>query len=36
MLAAARRPSAWRRLIKAASDVGEDGGDDADDIVVKQ
>jgi hypothetical protein len=37
MLAAAKRPSAWRRLIMATSDTGKEGrGDDADDFVVKQ
>jgi hypothetical protein len=36
MPAAASRPRTWRRLIKAVPEVIGDGGEDADDIVVKQ
>ena len=35
MLAAARRPSAWRRLITVVSELVEEGRDDADGIVEK-
>jgi hypothetical protein len=36
MLAAVRRPSAWRRLITVLSGLVEERRDDADGIVVKQ
>jgi uncharacterized protein YjeT (DUF2065 family) len=36
MLAAVRRPSAWRRLITALSELVEENRNDADGIVVKQ